>query len=256
MVITEPEVRSIKGPSSSLIGPPPQDLTKIPIVHLYALDDRMRLMMKSQGKEAIKDSDSARWTVPVGVGKAQPLPVVQSERHQKEIDTSRRLYNEGKYIEAAKAVQAALKDESENEFLLECHAHALYRSDTYRPASYEFYNRLISQLDSKSDKKTTIPLDSWFMEAYWKYGTLLMDREEWENATYEISRALAISFMNNNAQPFVLQAYSYLTKAYFQLGRYGEATYYADAALQINPKNEYVKYYLDQIQGRHPLEGR
>jgi tetratricopeptide (TPR) repeat protein len=56
---------------------------------------------------------------------------------------------------------------------------------------------------------------------------------------------------HNDAQPFVLQAYSYLTKAYFNLGRYDVAKYYADAALWINPKNEYVKYYLDQIRGKH-----
>ena len=242
----------VKGPPSSLIGPPPQDLTTLPIVRLYALDDHMRLMMKAQGKEVPTGTDSSRWNVPVGVGEVQPLPAVQSARHQKEIDASRRLYDEGKYVEAAKAVQEALKDEPENEFLLECYARALYRAETYRPASYEFYRRLISLLDSRMDEKTTIHLDSWFMEAYWKYGTLLMDRREWEKAAFEISRALAISFMHNDAQPFVPQAYSYLTEAYFHMGRYDVAKYYADAALQINPQNEYVKYYLDQIKRKHP----
>jgi tetratricopeptide (TPR) repeat protein len=186
------------------------------------------------------------------MGEVQPLPSIQSARHQKEIDESRRLYNEGKYIEAAKAVQAALKDEPENQFLLECYARALYRTDTYRSASYEFYKRLISSLDSKADEKTTIHLDSWFMEAYWKYGTLLMDIGDWERAAFEISRALAISFMHNNAQPFVPQAYSYLTKAYFHMMRYDVAKYYADAALQIDPNNEYVKYYLHEIKIKHP----
>lgn len=242
----------LKGPPSYLIGPLPQDLSTIPIVRLYALDDHMRRIMKSRGEEMRVQPESSRWNVPVGVGEAQPLPAIQSVRHQKEIDASRKLYDEGKYIEAAKAVQEALKDEPENEFLLECYARALYRTNTYRPASYEFYKRLISLLDSKADEKTTIYMDSWFMEAYWKYGTLLMDRGEWEKAAFEISRALAISFMHNDAQPFVPQAYSYLTKAYYYLGRYDVAKYYADAALQINPKNEYVKYYLDQIQGKHP----
>jgi tetratricopeptide (TPR) repeat protein len=155
------------------------------------------------------------------------------------------------YIEAAKAVQGALKDEPDNEFLLECYARALYRTDTYRPVSYEFYQRLISLLDSR-DQKSTVALDSWFMEAYWKYGTLLMDRGEWEKAAFEISRALAISFSLNETQPFVPQAYSYLTKAYLHIGRYDVAKYYADAALQIDPKNEYVKYYLHQIDGKNP----
>jgi len=242
---------SVKGPSSSLIGSVPEDFRKMPVVHLYALDDHMRCVMKSPGKETPVQSQSSRWTVPVGIGKAEPRPQVQSRLHQKELDASRRLYDEGKYIEAAKAVQAALKDEPENEFLLECYARALYRTDTYRPVSYEFYHRLISLLDSKVEK-STIGLDSWFLEAYWKYGTLLMDRGEWEEATFEISRALAISFGLNDPQPFALQAYSYLTKAYFHMGRYDVAKYYADVALQINPKNEYVKYYLDQIKGKHP----
>jgi hypothetical protein len=144
----------VKGPPSSLIGSIPDDGRKMPVVHLYALDDEMRRMMKIQGIEVLTDSDSSRWTVPVGMGKAQPLPTVQSARHQNEIDTSRQLYDEEKYIEAAKAVQAALKDEPENEFLLECYARALYRTDTYRPTSYEFYRRLISLLDSKTDEKT------------------------------------------------------------------------------------------------------
>ena len=188
--------------------------------------------------------------MPVGFTRAEPLPEVQSDRHQKEIDTSRRLYDEGKYIEAAKTVQAALKDEPSNVFILECYARALYRMDPYRPASYEVYRRLISLLDNK-EEKTTILLDSWFKEAYWKYGTLLMDRGEWEKAAFEISRALAICFSQNDMQPFILQAYSYLTKAYFHMERYDVAKYYADAALQINPKNEYVKYYLDQIKENH-----
>jgi hypothetical protein len=34
--------------------------------------------------------------------------------------------------------------------------------------------------------------------------------------------------------------------------RYDVAKYYGDAALQIDPKNEYVKYYLDQIKGKLP----
>lgn len=245
------QVGSVKGPPSLLIGSMPEDDTKIPVVHLYALDDYMRHLMESLGKEVPTQDESSRWTMPVGFIKAKPLPEVQSDRHQKEIDTSRRLYDEGKYIEAAKAVQTALKDEPENLFILECYARALYRMDTYRPASYEVYRRLISLLDSK-EKKTTILLDSWFLEVYWKYGTLLMDRGEWEKAAFEISRALAICFSQNDTQPFILQAYSYLTKAYFHMGRYDVSKYYADAALQINPKNEYVKYYLEQIKEKHP----
>ena len=246
------KARQVKEPPFSLIPLLPENATNILVVHLYALDDNMRRMMKAQGKEVPTDPDLSRWTIPVGLVKAQPLPAVQSARHQKEIDTSRRLYEDGKYIEAAKAVYAALKDEPEDEFLLECYARVLYRIDTYRPASYEFYKRLISRLDSKVDETTTIYLDSWFMEAYWKYGTLLMDIGEWERAAYEISRALAISFSQNQVQPFVPQAYSYLTKANFHMRRYDVAKYYGDAALQIDPKNEYVKYYLDQIKGKLP----
>jgi tetratricopeptide (TPR) repeat protein len=245
-------VRQVREPSSSLIPPMSEKGTNIAVIHLYALDDYMRRLMKAQGKEVPINPDLSEWTLPTGMVQPQPLPAVQSVRHQKEIDTSRRLYEEGKYVEAAKAVQAALKDEPDNEFILECYARALYRTDTYRPASYEFYRRLISLLDSKANEKTTIPLDSWFMEAYWKYGTLLMDMGDWERAAFEISRALAISIIHNDVQGFVPQAYSYLTKAYFHLTRYDVAKYYAEAALQIDPNNEYVKYYLDEIKVEHP----
>lgn len=241
----------VNGPPSSLIGSLPEDGRKMPVVHLYAFDDYMRGVVKSQGKEMPLDSELSRWTIPVGMATIKSRPAVQSRRHQNEIDMSRRLYDEGKYIDAAKAVHNALKDEPENEFILECYARALYRTDTYRPESFELYRRLISLLDSR-DQKSTIALDSWFMEAYWKYGTLLMDTREWEKAAFEISRALAISFSLNDAQPFALQAYSYLTKAYFHMGRYDTAKYYAGAALEINPKNEYVKYYLDQIERIKP----
>jgi tetratricopeptide (TPR) repeat protein len=237
----------VKGPPSSLIGLMPEDDRKMPVVHLYALDDYMRGVMKSQGKDMPLESESSRWTIPVGMATVEPRPAVQSLHHQNEIDQSKRLYDEGKYIDAANAVHEALKDEPENEFILECYARALYRTDTYRPESFELYRRLISLLDSK-DQKSTIALNSWFMEAYWKYGTLFMDRRDWERAAFEMSRALAISFSLNDPQPFALQAYSYLTKAYYQMGRYDVARYYADAALQINPKNEYVKFYLDQIE--------
>lgn len=238
-----------KAPSYTSIGQPPNPESKIPTVCLYALDDHMRRVAKSQGKEPPEGADPCSWTPPVGLAKAQPLPVVQSERHQKEIDASRRLYDEGKYVDAAKAVQVAVKEEPENEFLLECYARALYRTDTYRQASFAVYKRLITLLDRKEDP-TNIGMDVWFVEAYWKYGTLLMDRKEWGMAAFEISRALATTFMVNQDSAFALQAYSYLAEAYFHMGRYDVAKYYAEVALRINPKNEYAKYYLERAKSK------
>jgi tetratricopeptide (TPR) repeat protein len=238
-----------RAPSSTSIGHTPNPDSKIPTVCLYALDDHMRRVTKSLGKEPPEGADPCSWTPPVALAKAQPLPVVQSERHQKEIDASMRLYEEGKYVEAARAVHAAVKDEPENEFLLECYARALYRTDSYRQSSFEIYKRLITLLDRK-EEPSNIGMDVWFVEAYWKYGTLLMDRHEWEKAAFEISRALATSYMVNQGQAFALQAYSYLAEAYFHMGRYDVAKYYAEVALQINPKNEYAQYYLDRAKDK------
>lgn len=247
-----PQETMVKGPSPSLIGPLPREGANLPVVRLYALEDHVRRLMKVDGKEAPDESGSSHWTVPLMVRHLEPVPRVQSERHQKEIDASKKLYREENYIGAVRALQEAVKDEPENPFILNWYARALYRTDAYRPESYVYYDRLISLLDRSMSQshgeKYVISMDAWFTGAYWKYGTLLMDRGKWKKAAFEISRALALCFSQNDPQPFFLQAYSYLAKAYYHMGLYDVAKYYADAALLISPANEFAKYYLRQIE--------
>jgi tetratricopeptide (TPR) repeat protein len=157
---------------------------------------------------------------------------------------------EGAYAGALAAIEPAYLDERDNPFVIETYARVLYRKGE-RAQSYVVYRQLVDLLDARWGAPEAVTVDLWFVDAYWKVGTLHMDRREWSRATFEISRALVGGLA---WEPLAEeQALSYLTKAYFELGRPEEARYYAERALGRNPRNTYARQYLDRL-AREPKE--
>jgi tetratricopeptide (TPR) repeat protein len=115
-----------------------------------------------------------------------------------------------------------------------------------RAQSFVVYRQLVDLLDAQWQEPTAgaVSVDLWFVDAYWKTGTLHMDRREWDRATFEISRALVAGAWAPLAEN---QALSYLTRAYFELGRHEEARYYAQRALGRDPRNTYAREYLERL---------
>ena len=180
------------------------------------------------------------------VGDVQPLPAVISDRHQATLVEAERLYGKQDYPGALAALEPAYRDEPDNPFVLEAYGRALYRL-RQRERAFLVYRKLVDLLDAEwaADAGKAVTIDLWFVDAYWKVGTLHMDRSEWQRAAFEISRALAGGFMWERLA--VDQALSYLTKAYAEMDRRDIAKYYAERALERNPRNTFVKRYLDPL---------
>ena len=180
------------------------------------------------------------------VGDVQPWPAVLSDHHQAALVEAEALYGKQDYVAAQAVLDPAYRDEPTNPFVLEAYGRALYRQGA-RERAFPIYRRLVDLLDAewRTDAATAVTVDVWFVDAYWKVGTLHMDRAEWERAAFEISRALAGGFMWERLA--VDQALSYLTKAYAEMDRRDVAKYYAERALERNPRNTFVKRYLDPL---------
>jgi tetratricopeptide (TPR) repeat protein len=225
---------------------PASRATKAPhTLILYAMLDRdVRLAHLGQGT----GPSNAGVVVSAGrpVGDVQPLPAVFSDRHQAALVDAERLYVKQDYPAALAALEPAYRDEPDNPFVLEAYGRALYRQRE-RARAFAVYRKLVDLLDAEwaGDAGPAVTIDLWFVDAYWKVGTLHMDRSEWQRAAFEISRALAGGFMWERLA--VDQALSYLAKAYAEMDRRDISKYYAERALERNPRNTFVRRYLDPL---------
>jgi tetratricopeptide (TPR) repeat protein len=212
---------------------------------LYAIMDReVRLAHLGQSYGATAAGSAVSAGRPIG--DIEPLPAVVSDRHQAALVDAEKAYASQNYVAALAVLEPAYRDEPTNPFVLEAYGRALYRQRE-RERAFTVYRELVDQLDAEwaTDDPRVVTIDLWFVDAYWKVGTLHMDREEWQRAAFEISRALAGGFMWERLA--VDQALSYLTKAYAELDRRDIARYYAERALERNPRNAFVKRYLDPL---------
>jgi tetratricopeptide (TPR) repeat protein len=216
-------------------------------VRLYALDDKPVALAHAAAPEP---TAGAVLVDGRAIGAFEPPPAVVSDRHQARVEAANRLYDTRDYAGALAAIEPAYLDERDNPFLLETYARVLYRKGE-RAQSFVLYRQLVDLLDARWGAPDSVTVDLWFVDAYWKAGTLHMDRREWDRAAFEISRALVGGLA---WEPLAEdQALSYLTKAYFELGRHEEARYYAERALGRNPRNTYARQYLDRL-AREPKE--
>lgn len=225
---------------------------KPPNLKLYAFKDTdiMAVYQKSRKDDGIQ---YAQW-IEKGVEWRQEREEIRnfSEKYHYEIVLSKELYASGRYGEAVDILLPVVTEEPYNLFALESLARALYRHDD-RKQSFEFYHRLIGMLDNQeydAGEKNIVPIDMLFPEAYWKYGTLLMDKEYWDLGAFNISRFLMILSKMQEPQPLILfdQALSSLTEAYFYMKKFEIAKYYAHEVLKLNPDNQYVKKYIKRMK--------
>jgi len=151
-------------------------------VRLYALDDKPVALAHAAAAET-----GAGAVVAAGrpIGAFEPPPAVVSERHQGRVDAANRLYDTRDYTGALAAIEPAYLDERDNPFLIETYARVLYRKGE-RAQSFVIYRQLVDLLDARWGAPDSVTVDLWFVDAYWKAGTLHMDRREWSRAAFEI----------------------------------------------------------------------
>jgi hypothetical protein len=212
------------------------------------------------------------------LGSAEEMPDVLSKKYNMLINKSIKLYNNKNYEQAAKVLEIVVKNEPNNPFVLNYYARALYWFDNNN--SYKYYKKLIEILDNqdtgnkylkiKNDKKNLskieneklkkeikevsndiakignnkIIIDYWFMEAYWKLGTLYLDRGDFLRGVYEITRSMSTSMDYKLLRE---QAYNYLCESYCFLKKPELANYCAEKVFKINPDNKYILKFLDML---------
>ena len=169
-----------------------------------------------------------------------------SDGYQQALVEAQKLHLAREYGAAVAVLEPAYRGEPTNPFVIEAYARALYYQRE-RERAFPIYRKLVDVLDAKwnTDASTAVTIDVWFADAYWKVGTLHMDRAEWDRATFEICRALAVPFMWERLAED--QALSYLITAYHRLGRQDVARYYAERALERNPGNRLARSYIDPL---------
>ena len=194
------------------------------------------------------EKDTADVEMGQSIGKVSPYPEKYSERFHNQILQSRNHYNTGNFEQAFKVLEKAYKQEPNNNFIIEAYARALYQIDSKRGESYQVYLNLITKLDNESGMNdSTLTIDFWFREAYWKLGTLYMDNGEWIKAFEDISR-FVLSIQESKGTPIYDYALAYLTECAFEMGQKELCQHFANRTLFYNPANEQVKYYLKQLK--------
>jgi tetratricopeptide (TPR) repeat protein len=173
-----------------------------------------------------------------------PRPARLSTRHHEVVVRAERLYEQRQFAEVIALLEPLAAAEPTNPFILDLYARALFWTND-RPRSFAVYRDVVLMLDAAAEAPAeVVPIDGWFIDAYWKLGVLHLDRGEWQRAAFEISRALASGLFDEKALDMAL---GYLTEAYFHLGNDPVASYYGGEAVRRNPTNTYVRPYLSRI---------
>ena len=178
------------------------------------------------------------------IGTIDKLPKKTSIKNDSKIKKSKEHYKNGEYEKAYEILINSIENEPNNPFILEPIARAQYKLPSKQKESFENYKLLIHQLDSlNGTSKTKITVDMWFIESYWKLGTLYMDNSEWKKAQYEINRFL-MSIQNMKGSVIYVQALAYLTECFFELDNQELYKHFANRTLIYDPNNEYAKNCL------------
>ncbi|MCG8572364.1 MAG: hypothetical protein MJB14_19710 [Spirochaetes bacterium] len=215
-------------------------------------------------------------------GELEPYPQIDDDQIYQRLQIAYQAYDNKEYHQAAQILNQLYKKDKSNPFLLNQYARALYWSNSKK--SFRIYKKLIQLLDHPVHKKGNyfyidtskyqdLPqqihhpeiatemtdlynqlnkkfktqyntIDVWFIEAYWKIGTLYLDRKDYLSGAYYITKAL---FLLNNNPKLAEQAFGYLAESYYFLDKPALSLYCAEITKQINPENKYVEYFIDQI---------
>jgi tetratricopeptide (TPR) repeat protein len=192
------------------------------------------------------------------VARTQPLPAIRSVYHGADLAASEAAYDAGQFPEAARLLREAIAKEPDNPFLLNAYARALYQVQETNPQSYTAYLAVFRLLDAQyKSTPTELAVDCWFLESYWKFGTLCLDQGQWEVAALCIEQCLAGSGDLYASNPLLLeQALGYLTEAFAESHRPALCRYYGQRTLKLFPVNRYVRPYLAALPKPKPAPRR
>jgi len=183
------------------------------------------------------------------IGLIDSYPPHLTRRHDEALKRADSLYNQRRYSEAAALLEPAYRDEPDNAFVLDAYARTLFWINDERDRSFDMYRRLIALLDRQGGTgDSSVSVDLWFGEAYWKIASLYLDRGDYKSAAFEISRFLAASPPRD---PRMLgQVLDYLVEAFVHLGDTEMVQLWAARALRLQPADAYVLSLLNEVGAR------
>ena len=146
-------------------------------------------------------------------------------------------------------LEEAVLQEPDNPFIIYQQARCLYRNEATKPRAYQLYQRLVKQLDTAVPPgPADLNADAWFVEAYWKLGTLYMDHAQWSKAIFSISQFLLVAPREQYAGTLLHeQILNYLTEAFSRLSDAKMCRHFGQLTLKDFPKNQYVRPYLARL---------
>lgn len=178
------------------------------------------------------------------LGNVAPRPDTVSETHQAVVEEADSLYLDGAYDRCVDRLRPVHESEPENLFVLERLGRCMYRSPRWRTASYTVYHNLLARINAAKSEDADVAVDVWFVDAYWKVGILHFEREEWEEAIFDMTLVLPVLEAHPEAYR---EALVHLTEAYYESDQLPQARYFYWRTLANDPENEYVRQFEDDL---------
>lgn len=181
------------------------------------------------------------------LGSLVPHPRTPHGRAAVWLDSALTAYDRGEYGAAVVAADSGLAADADNPLLLNARARALFRQPDGRPVSLETYRRLMAVLDGQSKEPDLVVVDPHFAESYGKLGSLLLDRELYDDAAHALTRAELAARAVGAATGFRVVQLAHLVAAYVELGEADVARFFGAETLRLDPRNQFVLPYLERI---------
>ncbi|MDQ2771992.1 MAG: hypothetical protein M3Y54_16010 [Bacteroidota bacterium] len=188
------------------------------------------------------------------IGRADSGPLVRSARYGMKLIAAEDEYAASRYAQSAALLQEAAQREHTNPFIGYQLARSLYRNDATKPQAFQLYQRLVRQLDAAVPvPDSVLNTDVWFAEAYWKLGTLYLDRAQWADAARSIAQfQIAAPLSEYQGTPLHEEIMGYLTECFYQLHDAKLCRHFGNLTLKYFPQNQYVRPYLAHLPKTKP----
>lgn len=212
--------------------------------------------------EKIKEGQNVSSQDNLGRIRERPKPLTPNDEL---FEKGQELYGQNDFENALRVFLKIYKIDEKNPFVLNALARTWYKMPNQGGRSIKAYLYLMKIIeagyfdsekysvlvdsDRRSKSKGTMVIDPWFLEAYWKLGTLYLDYQEYPKAIVEMSKMYYYEF---NAQkqiesadfPMAGQLFGYLTEAYFHTRNAKANSYFYCRTKEIDPGNKYVDQFL------------